>query len=119
MTIEARPAQVRLLLQEGNAPARTMLMRIQHNLHGEFRVTDVTSSKPELFGAQLVGEDVRQQVQTLVVRLEDEVQPGDVASRLLESLVVHTDDKAKPRVEVSVLIEPRTMRRPAQPRPSE
>lgn len=117
--IEVRPSQVRLLLQEGNDPARTMLMRIQHNRQGEFKITGVTSSKPELFGAQLVGEDVRQQVQTVAVRLEDEVQPGDVASRLLENLVVHTDDKVKPRIEVSVLIEPRTMRRPAQSRPSE
>lgn len=117
--IEVRPAQVRLLLQEGNTPARTMLMRIQHNRRGEFKITDITTSKPELFGARLVGKDVRQQVQTVAVRLDDEVEPGDVANRLLESLVVHTDDPVKPRVEVSVLIEPRTMRRPAQPQPSE
>ena len=37
--IEARPNQIRLLLQEGNTPGRTMLARVQHNLRGEFKVT--------------------------------------------------------------------------------
>jgi len=117
--IEVRPSQLRLVLQEGNAPARTMLMRIQHNRRGAFKITDIKTSKPDLFGAQLVGENVQQQVQSVAVRINEDVEPGEIPNRLLETLVIHTDDEVKPRIEVSVLIEPRAMRRPAQPRPME
>lgn len=117
--IEVRPNQVRLLLQEGNTPGRTMLTRVQHNLKGQFKVTAVTPSNPELFRAQIVDGDTKQQVHTVAVVLQDDVLPGDITSRVLETLVLSTDDKTQPELTIPVLIEPKALRKPAKPRPLE
>ena len=117
--IEARPNQIRLLLQEGNTPGRTMLARVQHNLRGEFRVTGVTPSNPELFEAMIVNGDSKQQVHTVAVMLKDDVLPGSLTNRVLESLVLTTDEATQPQIMIPVLIEPKALRKPAPPRPVE
>jgi hypothetical protein len=117
--IEARPNQVRLLLQEGNTPGRTMLARVQHNLREQFKVTGATPSNPELFRVQIVDGDTKQQVHTVAVVLQDDVLPGSLANRVLESVVLTTDDQTQPRVIIPVLIEPKELRKPRQPRPLE
>ncbi len=117
--IEARPNQIRLLLQEGNTPGRMMLARVQHNLRGEFRVTGVTPSNPELFKATIVNGDSKQQVHTVAVMLKDDVLPGSLTNRVLESLVLTTDEATQPQILIPVLIEPKALRKPAPPRPLE
>ena len=117
--IEVRPNQIRLLLQEGNTPGRTMLARIQHNLRGQFKVTGVTPSNPELFQAKIVDGDIKQQVHTVAVMLQDDVLPGSLTNRVLESLVLTTDDATQPNLMIPVLIEPKALRKPAPPRPLE
>lgn len=117
--IEVRPNQVRLLLQEGNTPGRTMLARVQHNLRGQFKVTAAVPSNPELFRAQVVDGETKQQVHTIAVVLQDDVMPGDLDSRLLETLVLSTDDANQPELTIPVLIEPKALRKPAKPRPLE
>jgi hypothetical protein len=117
--IEVRPNQIRLLLQEGNTPGRTMLARIQHNLRGEFKVTGLTPSNPGLFHAKIVDGDTSQQVHTVAVMLQDEVLPGALNNRVLESLVLDTDDATQPQLIIPVLIEPKALRKPAPPRPLE
>lgn len=117
--IEVRPNQVRLLLQEGNTPGRTMLTRVQHNLRGQFKLTAATPSNPELFRAQVVDGDTKQQVHTVAIVLQDDVMPGDLDNRLLESLVLSTDDENQPEITIPVLIEPKALRKPAKPRPLE
>jgi hypothetical protein len=115
--IEARPESLRLILQEGNQGARMALLRVQHNRQKSFRITGIESSKPELLRANLVDGDVEQQVHTVAVMLRDEVMPGAVPERLLESLVLTTDDAGRESLEIGVLIEPRELRRPGPPRP--
>jgi len=115
--IEANPAQVRLLLQEGNSSARTMLIRVQNNRRGQFKLTGVEPSKPELFRAEVLDGDTKAQVHSVAVMLQDDVLPGSIESSLFESLVLKTDDPAEPELTVPVHIEPRALRRPAQPRP--
>jgi hypothetical protein len=117
--IEARPRQLRLLLQEGNSTNRTALFRIQHNRQGSFQLTAVEPSNPELFRAEMVDGAVKQQVHTVAVMLQDEVVPGSLDGRRMESIVLATDDEAQPEIVIPVLIEPREMRRPSQPRPLE
>ena len=117
--IEVRPNQVRLILQEGNTPGRTMLARVQHNLRGKFKVTGVTPSNPELFQAKIVDGDTKQQVHTVAVILQDDVLPGSLTNRVLETLVLTTDDAAQPNLMIPVLIEPKALRKPAPPRPLE
>ncbi len=117
--IEVRPDQIRLLLQEGNTAGRTMLARVQHNLRGEFKVTGVTPSNSGLFQATIVNGETRQQVHTVAVMLRDEVLPGSLANRVLESLVLTTDDANQPQLVIPVLIEPKELRKPAPPRPLE
>jgi hypothetical protein len=117
--IEARPDQIRLLLQEGNTPGRTMLARVQNNLQGEFKVTGLTPSNPKLFQAKVVDGDTKQQVHTVAVMLQDDVLPGALANRVLESLVLTTDDASQPTLMIPVLIEPKALRKPDQPRPLE
>jgi len=117
--IEARPNQVRLILQEGNTPGRTMLARVQHNLRGEFKVTGLTPSNPGLFQAKIVDGDTKQQVHTVAVMLQDEVLPGSLNNRVLESLVLATDEPSQPQLIIPVLIEPKELRKPAPPRPLE
>jgi len=117
--IEVRPNQIRLLLQEGNTPGRTMLARVQHNLRGKFKVTGVTPSNPGLFEAKIVDGDTKQQVHTVAVVLQDDVLPGSLANRVLESLVLTTDDATQPTLMIPVLIEPKALRKPAPPRPLE
>ncbi len=117
--IEVRPNQVRLLLQEGNTSGRTMLARVQHNLKGEFKVTGMTPSNPQLFRATMADGDTKQQVHSVAVMLQDDVLPGSLANRVLESLVLTTDDAAQPQLIIPVLIEPKALRKPAPPRPVE
>jgi len=117
--IEARPAQLRLILQDGNSSARTTLCRIQHNLRQEFKITGVKPSNPEVFRVQQVDGDITQKVHTVAVMLQDDVAPGSLDGRLLESLVVTTDDSKHPELLIPVLIEPKTLRRPGKPRPVE
>jgi hypothetical protein len=117
--IEARPTQVRLILQEGNEPARSAMMRVHHNRSDEFKITAAEPSKPELFTAELIDGDVDQQVHTVAVILDEDVQAGALQRRAMETLVLTTDDPDNPEVKVSVLIEPRGLRRPGKPRPLE
>jgi len=116
--IEARPAQVRLILQDGNSSARTALFRIQHNLRGEFKLTDVKPSNPTVFRAEIVDGDTKQQVHTVAVMLQDDVKPGSLDGRLLESLVVITDDPKRSEITIPVLVEPKVLRKPGQPQPA-
>ena len=115
--IEARPERVRLILQDGNNPARTALLKIQHNRRGTFKLTGATASKPDLFRAQLIDGDREQQVHSVAIMLQDEVKPGALQSRLFETLTLTTDDSESPEIMVSVHIEPKDLRRPGQPRP--
>ncbi|MCU0302831.1 MAG: DUF1573 domain-containing protein [Thermoanaerobaculales bacterium] len=117
--IEARPESLRLILQEGNQAARMALVRVQHNRREGFRITGIACSKPELLRANLVDGDVEQQVHTVAVMLQDDVMPGALGERLLESLVLTTDDPGRERLEVGVLVEPRELHRPGPPRPIE
>ena len=100
-----------------NMPAG--LIAIQHNLKGKFKVTGVTPSNPEMFRAQVVDGDTKQQFHTVAVMLQDDVLPGSVDRRLLESLVITTDDAVQPELRVPVLIEPKALRKPGRPRPLE
>jgi len=115
--IEANPAQVRLLLQEGNSSARTMLFRVQNNRRGQFTLTGAKPSNPELFRAEVLDGDAKAQVHSVAVMLQDDVVPGSLGSSVFESLVLTTDDPAQAELTVPVHIEPRELRRPAQPRP--
>ncbi len=117
--IEANPAQVRLLLQEGNSSARTMLFRVQNNLRGRFKLIGAKPSNPAVFRVQLIDGDSTEQVHTVAVMLQDDIVPGSIESSLLESLVILTDNAAQEEVVVPVLIEPRALRRPGKPRPLE
>ncbi len=117
--IEARPAQVRLILQDGNSAARTALLRIQHNLRGEFKLTSLKPSNPTIFRAEIVDGESKKQVHTVAVMLQDDVTPGSLDGRLLESLVVITDDPERSELTIPVLIEPRVLHKPGRPRPAE
>lgn len=114
--IEARPAQVRLLLQDGNSAGRTTLFRLQHNLRGEFALTGVKPSNPKIFRAEVVDGDAKQQVHAVAVILQDDVTPGSLDRRVLESLTITTDDPRRPEFVVPVLIESKTLNRPGQSR---
>jgi len=115
--IEARPAQIRLLLQEGNDNGRTALFRLQHNRRGRFKLIGAKASNPDVFRVQLVDGDVKQQVHTIAIMLQDEVLPGSLDGRLVESLAISTDDAGQPELTIPVLIEPRALRRPGSSRP--
>jgi len=115
--IEANPPQLRLLLQDGNSSARTMLFRVQDNRGGRFKLTGAKPSNPELFRVELLDGDAEAQVHQVAVMLQDDVLPGALESSVFESLVLSTDDSAQPELTVPIHIEPRELRRPAQPRP--
>jgi hypothetical protein len=108
---------VRLLLQDGNSSARTMLFRVQNNRQGQFKLTGVKPSNPELFRAEVLDADSKAQVHSVAVMLQDDVLPGSIDSSLFESLALTTDDPAEPELTVPVHIEPRDLRRPAQSQP--
>jgi hypothetical protein len=117
--IEARPAQLRLLLEEGNTAGRTTLFRIQHNRNRKFKVTGLEASNPEVFKAQLVDGEFDQQVHSVAVMLLDEVEPGSITARKMETLVISTSDDSQPELRIPVLIEPRKSRRARPARPTQ
>jgi hypothetical protein len=117
-TIEARPDRVRLILQEGNDPARSALLKVQHNRRGTFRLTGVKASKPELIQARLIDGDREQKVHNVAVSIQDDVAPGSLTGRVFGSIVLTTDDPQQPEVTVVVHIEPRELRRPGQAAPA-
>ena len=55
----------------------------------------------------------------MAVMLQDDVLPGSLTNRVLESLVLTTDDANQPQLVIPVLIEPKALRKPAPPRPLE
>ena len=115
--IEARPEQLRLLLEDGNSAARATVFRLQHNRQTSFRVTGLEPSAPELFVAQLVGEGDRRPVHSIAVRLADGLEPDAVGGRRMESLELATDDPAQPLVAIPVIVEARRLAAPRPPRP--
>ncbi|MGD8441522.1 MAG: hypothetical protein PVG53_13400 [Holophagae bacterium] len=114
--IEVRPNQLRLVLQDGNSTGRATLARIQHNRGEAFSVTGLEPSDPSLFQAQQIGEAAPQPIHSLSVRLADDVEPGSMSGRQIESLVITTDNQEMKKVVVPVLIDVRTPRvvRPGQ-----
>lgn len=116
--IEPRPTQVRLILQEGNETNRMALLRVQHNRRRDFKITGARPSDPDLFRVDLVDRGFEQQVHTVAVMLQDDVKPGAIETRKLETLILETNDPEQPEVKVSVLIEPRGMARPGSARPN-
>ena len=115
--IEARPAQVRLLIEEGNKAGRMTLLRVVNHRRDSFKLTGFTASAPEIFSAHLTDGDVAAQVHTVAVMLTDDVVPGAIDQRRIETLVVQTDDSAHPEIAIPVMIEPRLPRQARAPRP--
>ena len=117
--IEARPAQLRLLLEEGNTAGRTTLFRISHNRNGKFKITGLEASNPEVFKAQMIDGESSQQVHSVAVMLVDELESGSINARTMETLVITTDDADQPELRIPVLIEPRQPRMARPPRPTQ
>jgi hypothetical protein len=115
--IEARPAQLRLVLEEGNRGGRMALFRIVHNRRSPFKLTGAVSSAPDVFDASLIKNDAPQQVHSVAVSLTDDLAPGDIEDRRVEALVLKTDDATQPEIAVPVVIEPRFPRKPRAPQP--
>jgi hypothetical protein len=117
--IEARPERVRLILQDGNVQGRTALLRVQHNRRGQFRITEASASEPEIVKVHLIDGDVEQQVHSLAIMLQDEVEPGDLRGRIYETVTLKTDDPAVPEVSIAVNIQERQLRRPVSAQPAQ
>jgi hypothetical protein len=96
-----------------------MLFRVQNNLNDRFKLTGAQPSNPEIFRVELVDGEAEQQTHTVAVMLQDDVMPGSLEARLMESLVLSTDNGEQQEVIVPVLIEPRDLRKPGKPRPLE
>jgi hypothetical protein len=117
--VEARPMQVRLVLEEGNSAGRTGLLRLQHNRGTGFSVTGLRPSDPSVFRSEVVGtEGAPSSVHTVSIRLADEVLPGAFIGRRMESLVVTTDDASSPEIHIPVMIEARAPREHRRSRPA-
>lgn len=115
--IEARPEQLRLVLEDGNSAARATVFRLQHNRQTSFRITGLAPSAPELFLAQQVGEDDRRPVHSIAVRLVDGLELDAVVGRRMERLELATDDPLQPLISVPVMVEARRSAAPRPPRP--
>jgi hypothetical protein len=108
--IELRPAQIRLILEKGNPLARATFLRGEHNRGKAFDITKIKPSNPDLFMAVRRDAGGQQQVHQLQVMLVEELVPGTIKNRLIESLVISTDDELIPEISIPVLIEPRQPR---------
>ena len=117
--IEARPERVRLILQDGNVQGRTALLRVQHNRRGQFKITEATASQPEIVKVHLIDGDVKQQVHSLAIMLQDEVKPGDLQGRFFETVTLKTDDPAVPEVSIAINIEEKQLSRPVPAQPAQ
>ncbi len=108
--VESRPGQVVLVLQEGNSSGRAALARLQHNRGASFGVTGLEPSNPALFQAELIGDPAKRSVHSVSIRLAEEVLPGTMAGRRMESLEITTDDEQAPELRVPILIDARVQR---------
>jgi len=118
--IQVQPAAVRMWLSpvRGNE-GRSTIVSLRHNGGGEFAITGIQTSHPEIFAAAAnsTGSAARQ-----VVRIS--LTEGLVAESLAGSVegwvVVATDDPTRPKIEVPVVVSPTRAltRRPMATRPA-
>ena len=118
--IEVRPTAVRMWLSPARGTeGRSGIVSLQHNRGGEFAITGIETSHPEIFSAAAnsAGSAPRQ-----VVRVG--LTEGFVAESLAGSVegwvVVSTDDPNRPEVEFPVVLSPTRAltRRPVATRPA-
>jgi len=104
--IEARPEAVRMWLSPNRtSEGRSAIVSLRHNRRGEFAVTDIEVSHPDIFvaAANSTGEGTRQAVR---VALVDGLGAEGLAGSVEGWIKVATDDPERPMVEIPVIVSP-------------
>jgi len=118
--IEIRPAAVRMWLSPvRGTEGRSAIVSLRHNGGGEFAITGVEVSHPEIFvaAANSTGSAARQVVR---VGLTEGLGADSLAGSVEGWIAVATDDPTRPRVEIPVVVSPTRAltRRPMATRPA-
>jgi hypothetical protein len=104
--IEARPAEVRLWLSEGRMhDGRSSIVNLNRTMEGEFAITGVEVSHPEVFNATPMSTAAASR-QAVRVRVAEGLDRSEMAGRIKGSIRVLTDDAELAVVEIPVIVAP-------------
>jgi hypothetical protein len=104
--IEVRPEGVRMWLSSGRGEGgRSSIVILRQTKGGEFAVTDVEVSHPEIFTAA-ANSTATASRQAVRVRLADGLDRDGIAGSVEGWIEVHTDDAEQPVVEIPVIVAP-------------
>ena len=104
--IEARPAEVRLWLSEGGMhDGRSSIVNLSRTTKGEFAITGVEVSHPEVFNATPMSTAAASR-QAVRVRVVEGLDRKEMTGRIKGSIRIHTDDAELAVVEISVIVAP-------------
>ena len=104
--IEARPAEVRLWLSEGGMhDGRSSIVNLSRTTKGEFAITGVEVSHPEVFNATPMSTAAASR-QAVRVRVAEGLDRNEMTGRIKGSIRIHTDDAELAVVEISVIVAP-------------
>ena len=104
--IEVRPEGVRMWLSPRRGEeGRSSIVTLRQTKGGEFAVTDVEVSHPEIFTAA-ANSTATASRQAVRVRLADGLDRDGIAGSVEGWIEVHTDDAEQPVVEIPVIVAP-------------
>ena len=104
--IEARPAEVRLWLSEGGMhDGRSSIVNLSRTKKGEFTITGVEVSHPEVFNATPMSTAAASR-QAVRVRVAEGLDRSEMAGRIKGSIRIYTDDAELAVVEIPVIVAP-------------
>ena len=104
--IEARPAEVRLWLSEGAMHnGRSSIVNLSRTKKGEFAITGVEVSHPEVFNAAAVSTAAASR-QAVRVTVAEGLDRNQLVERIKGSIRIYTDDVELAVVEIPVIVAP-------------
>jgi hypothetical protein len=104
--IEARPAEVRLWLSEGGMhDGRSSIVNLSRTKKGEFAITGVEVSHPEVFNATPMSTAAASR-QAVRVRVAEGLDRNEMTGRIKGSIRIYTDDAELTVVEIPVVVAP-------------
>jgi hypothetical protein len=102
--IEARPAEVRLWLSEGGMhDGRSSIVNLSRTKKGEFAITGVEVSHPEVFNATPMSTAAASR-QAVRVRVAEGLDRNEMTGRIKGSIRIYTDDAELTVVEIPVVV---------------
>ena len=104
--ISVQPDGARLWIAgSGEFEGASTFLGLEHNRGGQFKITGMSVSDPELFIAEAMSKDTARR-QTIRVKLQQGLSPGSIAGTVQGWITINTDVPESAELKVPVLVAP-------------